>query len=1366
MILTIQLQADPISHQAYLKASNAGYFDTFGSVVAISGNTVVVGAPTEDSAADVVNGNQADDSAENAGAAYVFIRNGDAWTQQAYLKPFNTDANDRFGSSVAISGDIIVVGAPQEASNAIGVGGGGADNSAQYAGAAYVFVRSGTTWTQQAYLKASNTQSNDLFGSAVAVSGETVAVGAFGEQSSATGINGEQSDNSLTAAGAVYLFKRSGGLWAQEAYVKASNTGENDEFGWSVALSGETLLVGARMEFSAATGVNGDQSDNSANQAGAAYVFVRNDSTWTQQAYMKAHNTTHYDWFGQSVALFGDTAVIGANQEQGSGTGVNPEDDDLLDLAGAAYVFVRQGTSWTQQAYLKASNTDTVEEFGGAVAISGDVAVVGASWEDSASTGANGDETDNGANRSGAAYVFLRTGEDWVQQAYLKASNTDSMDHFAAAVGVHGDTVVVGAPNEASAATGINGDQGNTSAAVGAVYAFTGVGAPAIGLEHPPGERLLFGEVIDFGRVGVKMPANLHFDVFNLGSLPLSDISVSLSGTGASHFKVSIVPDDIVAPGDHTTFTLEARPVSTGIKTATVHVTTNDPSTPSFDFLVKTTGFTVPLPAAVTGTATNISFEAGNPAIDSAQATLSGTVDAKGYARDVLFDYGTSTALGNFVVAIPAFVDSSGSTDVSATLKNLPPHSRIHYRVRAEAEWGGAKGTTKTFVTPNRPVGPVQDTVAFTVSGIYDFAPQDNDIDGDNDPLRVVAVSKLNPTSAGSASIVDGRIRLTTSASFNGATMTYDVSDGFGSTATSTITLMKGMASVNPIQQNLPAGGGNHTVNVNASGRWSVRDTATWVTVSPASGTDNEVITITVAPNPSKAYRYATVYVGSAYHHISQAGVQSPSLNTMMLPPGSMFNTIVGEPFSVTLPTINPPVTYSVTGFIPPGMKINHTVGRLEGIPTKYGSYPLKIGASNAAGKSPTFLEFTIDVQALDPGAVGTFHGFSARSTTAYVGKYPRLGGRVSITTTSAGFATGKITEGNVTRSFTGRLACSNADPKHPVLDAPLRNSPFRLTTTWKTDVSNNSTHTTSGKLHYGPSETPVECWGRVWSSGNKASAYKALHSYAVQNLDIEGAQGFGFGSFKVSETSGDFTASGRLADHTAVTSSSFVGPSGQILLYNSLYGGRGSFLATATIIPGTSAPADNRVTGSGCWLKPSPLPFSTDTIYKDGFGPVDLTVFGGTYRTPDAGDLVMGLSPPAVPNGYNARFDFTNGGLDTESKEFHQTARVYCPTSTSRSNLVSLPPFNANASPNPNPNRVTITVFTASSGRFSGSFTIPGATSTLNRRAPFHGQIVRTGASYAGYGCFLLPKVPTGNQTVNTAPKLGGRVKLVDPNP
>src|SRR3989454_4439791 len=178
--------AASIAQQAYLKASNTGgpstgetglgVGDLFGWSVAISGDTMVIGAPLEDSNATGVNGNQTNNSATDSGAAYVFVRDGTNWVQEAYLKASNTGASDRFGLSVAISGDTVVVGAIYEASNATGVNGNQGNNSATDSGAAYIFVRSGTNWTQQAYLKASNTGANDFFGESVAISGDTMVI--------------------------------------------------------------------------------------------------------------------------------------------------------------------------------------------------------------------------------------------------------------------------------------------------------------------------------------------------------------------------------------------------------------------------------------------------------------------------------------------------------------------------------------------------------------------------------------------------------------------------------------------------------------------------------------------------------------------------------------------------------------------------------------------------------------------------------------------------------------------------------------------------------------------------------------------------------------------------------------------------------------------------------------------------------------------------------------------------------------------------------------------------------------------------------------------------------------------------------------
>jgi hypothetical protein len=195
------------------------------------------------------------------------------FAQQAYLKASNTGVGDSFGESLALVGDTLVVGADAEASNATGVNGNQADNSAPNSGATYVFTRTNGVWTQQAYLKASNTEAGDLFGDTHTLSGDTLAVGAAGEASCATGINGDQTNNNCPSAGAVYVLTRTAGVWTQQAYIKASNTNADDNFGESVALSGNTLAVTAFGEASNASGVNGNQSDNSAPNSGAAYVF-------------------------------------------------------------------------------------------------------------------------------------------------------------------------------------------------------------------------------------------------------------------------------------------------------------------------------------------------------------------------------------------------------------------------------------------------------------------------------------------------------------------------------------------------------------------------------------------------------------------------------------------------------------------------------------------------------------------------------------------------------------------------------------------------------------------------------------------------------------------------------------------------------------------------------------------------------------------------------------------------------------------------------------------------------------------------------------------------------------------------------------
>jgi hypothetical protein len=468
------VQVDVNKAIGYFKASNTGLSDRFGQAIALSadGNTLAVGALQEGSKATGVNGDSADDSAADSGAVYVFVRVAGAWTQQAYLKASNTESQDFFGMTVALSGDgnTLSVGAPLEDSASTGVNSGGqGDNLAMDAGAVYVFTRTGVTWGQQAYIKPSSVAAFNTFGAAIALSadGNTLAAGAPAENS----------------AGAAYIFTRIGQAWTQQARLSAFNADAGDFFGGAVALSadGTTLAVGAAGEASSAKTINGSgAADNSATSAGAAYVFVRTGAIWKQEAYVKAPNTDAVDLFGGALALSGDgnTLAVGALGEASSDKGVNGIGaDNTLFRAGAVYVFSRTGTTWTSQAYLKASNTDAMDQFGVSVALSadGNTLAVGAYGEASSASGlVGGDPTNNATAFAGAAYVFKRAGTAWTQQAYVKASNT-SNDLFGLRLALSGDgnTLAVGAGGEASNATGVNGNQSDNSVSqAGAVYLY------------------------------------------------------------------------------------------------------------------------------------------------------------------------------------------------------------------------------------------------------------------------------------------------------------------------------------------------------------------------------------------------------------------------------------------------------------------------------------------------------------------------------------------------------------------------------------------------------------------------------------------------------------------------------------------------------------------------------------------------------------------------------------------------------------------------------------------------------------------------------------------------------------------------------
>lgn len=271
-------------------------------------------------------------------------------------------------------------------------------------GSAYIFVRNGTNWTQQQKISASDGAALDNFGYAVAISSNTVIVSA-------------NRDNVAVAdQGSAYIFVRDGVVWTEQQKLTANDGAVNDQFGISVGLDGETAIIGAYLDDFPGT-----------HTQGSAYVFARNGTTWTQQQKLVASDGTTTDYFGNFVAISGDTVIVAA-----------PSDDFGTNIGlGSAYVFVRNGTTWAEQQKLFASDGDWNEFFGSGVGISGDIAVVTAQYDYHPEL-----------ESSGSAYIFTRNGTTWSAQPKFTRPTGTTTDDFGLGVGIFGETIVLGAPLE------------------------------------------------------------------------------------------------------------------------------------------------------------------------------------------------------------------------------------------------------------------------------------------------------------------------------------------------------------------------------------------------------------------------------------------------------------------------------------------------------------------------------------------------------------------------------------------------------------------------------------------------------------------------------------------------------------------------------------------------------------------------------------------------------------------------------------------------------------------------------------------------------------------------------------------------------
>lgn len=837
---------------------------------------------------------------------------------------------------------------------------------------------------------------------------------------------------------------------------------------------------------------------------------------------------------------------------------------------------------------------------------------------------------------------------------------------------------------------------------------------PDLVLEQPAGTVLPAGGGLAFGPAITGTTRTLTLRLRNRGELDVTGIEIALLGTDSSAFDISELSEESLTPEGTVDLEVTFTAATLGDKSAILSVLSNDPDDSPYQITL--TGTSIPVPAATVKTKA--------AAVNATTATLKGTVDPKGVSRSVVFDYGFTASYGTTVTAAPAIVTGTAETEVTAELLGLLPHGTYHFRTRVIGDPETA-GNDMILQVPNRAPSPMADVFHLVPGASMTLGIMANDSDADGDLLSLGVYTAVNPASAGKLTKSGDSLTFTASKTFAGAVFTYTVKDAFGGVSTAAaVTLALASVEISPENTITSSASTSYPVLITADGAWSVVENLPWVTVNPASGVGNGTVQVTLQANAASKERQGIITIGGQPHLITQAGVTLPTLEQPAAPisPG-----IVGGYYELLIPTTSFPVTYTVTG-MPPGLAIDAATGLIKGIPTKGGRFHVTVKARNAKGAALVSPQFDIDIASLQPGLVGAFHG--------YVEPNPdingNMGSRLEMTTTLTGAWSGKLITGSSTVALRGTLLSDVDTPTVAdcVITIPRKNA-SALTLALQLDHHANAL---TGTLKDQDDETAaVSGWRNQWKATLKATDYTGLHTFRLTNASTSTGtpQGFGFGSFKLSkDTTGSVTLSGKAADGSAFATTTFAGPDGELLVYQSLYNGRGSLGGILRINTGDS-PTPGKVAGTVNWFKPSPLSTSRDTLYKPGFGPLALSADGGLFPVLTPGGLLMNL----IAGAGNTRILFGSGGLDLEEREFGQTLTISNPSLSGKTNSATIP---ANA------NKLTMPTLNAANGSFGGSFVLFGLTAAQNRTVKYSGQIVHGSEGPRGYGYFILSQ-PTG---------------------
>jgi|GEM_PF-1710186 len=887
----------------------------------------------------------------------------------------------------------------------------------------------------------------------------------------------------------------------------------------------------------------------------------------------------------------------------------------------------------------------------------------------------------------------------------------------------------------------------------GQVTFFASIGSPAKNailryspnFPEPDVQTDAGNSIVDFSKIIISQSRVIDLVVKNVGTSELVINSVDVEGPAGEDYTIISVSTNNVPAGGNAVIKLLSEPRYLGQRLAYLKIITNDPDDSVVGLLLKSTSIPVPPATVKTLAATSVTFDS---------ATLNGTVNAKGFDREVFFDWGSTKTLGISVFAQPSMVEGTVNTSVSAVLTGLLPHTSYFFRTRAVSLSEDTLGSVVAFTTLNRaPVAQVDDYTIVPGSTVT-LPVLTNDSDADGDAMSLSTHTAITPSSAGKLTKVGNTFVFTAASSFTTASFSYTCKDAFkGTSASATVTLTAGTSSLNPPTITQESAGVSYPVAVTATGMWSVTESLPWVTVSPTTGEGDETVMVTLLPNASESDRRGIVMIGGDSHSVTQQGVVEPTLAMPdLVPPPEVVGghsimppAAVGSLYSLRLEIKQGfPVSYKVTK-LPPGLTIDGNTGVMSGRPTAGGTYDTTVQAVNAAGASEVVLKLRIVVAALHPGLVGTFHGFIDRQSSLNAG----LGSRFELTTTTMGTFSGKWITGTTSVPFAkGQLNIDTSDANHPsatIVIPRTKSTPLTL----ELDFSAEDDALVGNLSDVAANSASVEAWRNPWSKTHPSPTYyKVRHSFLLEQGDTTSTlpQGFGFGSFDpVNPTTGAVTVKGQLADGSAYATKTFLGRKGELLIYQSLYARRGSVLGKIVLTPHDAPTADHALTGTLNWWKPSPLPNSKDLIYRSGFGPLTLDVQGADCPPINAGGLILGLPG----NREQAVIEFSEGGLPGDPPTFSHEMTLTNPSAKGLTNKAIL---NENV-----PNGLKIAALDASKGGFRGEFTL-----TTGRKALFYGQLVKRTGIWGGYGYFLLPQIPEGGETAKTAARHSGKVVLV----